>query len=350
MKNIIVLCGIGLLMFLFYSCKSNPVDTTNITPVEVKPGSRNYTWDITTLDIKSGEAALLRGIWGSGPSDIWAVGTGSWSYYGAWHFNGSTWQCGTTESTYGQTAIWGSSPDNIWMGNGGGILFRYNGTKWAYYTRLKLPEYDDFCIQSIWGVSANEVYLIGAKVNGIDPTEEIGIFKFDGIAWKRVEMPKIYKNAEKIYKDKNGDLLFISSKFENNIITLYSWNGTELKTLLVSNNGNIDLKIIGGETIIVYENKMYKYNDGEIELLCDFNGVSNSLGISCGRSEKDIFGVYNYGVGKVFHYNGTDVVEVYRLTSRVYACMGCIFEKDVYILVLDFNTGQTKILHGKLNE
>lgn len=349
MKKLIIIFCLPILVSIIVSCKSNPTEPPIITPVEVTPGSRNYTWNVTTLDIKAGESASLSEIWGSSPADIWAVGSASLSDYGAWHFNGSTWQSGTIVPTYGQSAVWGSSADNIWIGNAGGVLFRYNGSKWAYYTRLKLPEYEDFCIQRIWGVSANEVYLIGAKINGVDPTEEVGIFKFDGSKWARIEMPKIYKNGETIIKDKNGDLLFTCSKFENNIITLYSWNGTELHTLLVSNNGEINIKIIGDETIIVYEDKMYKYNNSEMVLMCDFSSVSSSMGLSCGRNEKDIFGVYNSGVGKVFHYNGTDLTEVYRCSPNVYVSQaGYIFEKDVFILLIDFYQGTTSILHGKL--
>jgi hypothetical protein len=350
MKKMIIIICLPVLVLIMVCCKNNPAEPPIITPVEVTPGSRNYTWDITTLDIEPRESSMLSEIWGTSPRDIWAVGTASLSRYGVWHFNGLNWQYGTNESTYGQTAIWGSSPNDIWIGNSGGILFRYDGVKWKYYTQLKLPEYDNFCIQKIWGVSASEVYLIGAKINGYDPREEVGIFKFDGTTWTRIVMPKISKNGVAINKDKNGDLIFNCDEYENNRSTMYSWNGKELKILFVSNDGQLVMNRIGDSMMIVYGNKIYNYNKGDIKLVCDFAGVSESLGLTCGRNEKDIFGTYYSGTGKIFHYNGSDLKEIYSLSPRVYPTRGFIFEKDVYILLQDFSTGKTKILHGKLND
>ena len=350
MKNIVFLFLLGLLIFTIYSCKSNPVDPPPVK-VEVQPGSRNYTWDVTTLETDAGAYALICEIWGANPNDIWAVGDAGLSYYGAWHFNGSSWQYGTTTSTYGQTAIWGSSSNNVWMGNGGGVLWRFNGSVWTYYTRLKLPNYEQFTIQRIWGVSEKEVYLIGAKINGPDPTEEIGIFKFNGSGWKRIDMPKIYKNGFQVVKDINGDLLFISTEYGNDKMTLYSWNGTELKILANSDSWTMLIKRIGERTMIVNEKKIYEYADGNMELVNDMSGLNRDFGITCGRNEKDMFiGHGGFNSESIYHYNGTDVVEIYKLNPGVFPLQGCIFEKDVYILLFDSNIRKSKILHGKLKE
>jgi hypothetical protein len=351
MKNIISLFGIAIIVFCIYSCKSNPAEPPIITPVEVKPGSRDYTWDITTLQVKAGESAWLSEIWGSSPSDIWAIGSASMSYYGAWHFNGSTWQYGTTESTFSQNTIWGSSSNNIWMGNGDGILWKFNGTNWVYFTRLKLPEYNQFSIQHMWGVSSKEIYLIGAKINGVDPTEEIGIFKFNGTQWARINMPKVFKNGYNVYKDIDGDILFLSTEYGHGTMNLYSWNGAELKTLLTSNNSRLSLRRVGDKTIIIFDNKLYEYNNGNLKLLNDFSSTTGVFYSTCGRNEKDIFiGRYNGSARAIYHYNGSDIVEVYNLGTSLYPMQGIAFEKDVYIVLHDMNNGNPKILHGKLNE
>jgi hypothetical protein len=361
MKNIIVLCGIGLLMFLFYSCKGNPVDntnttpvdSTNTTPVEVKPGSRNYTWDITELVSKAYTSVSLFEIWGTSPSNIWAVGEAGESAYGIYHYDGSSWKNGANPYIGGGlSSIWGSSADNIWVGNAGGLLYKYNGSEWSTYTQLVLSGYDMYCIQHLWGVSANEIYASGAKIYGTDPAEEIGIFKYNGSSWTRIDMPKIYKNCIKSYKDKNGDLLILSTEYGNGNMYLYSWTGTELKTLFYSNNSRLDVCRIGEKTIITYNNKIYDYNSGDVKLLYDLSSANGTVSIACGRSEKDIFLIEldDASVNSIYHFNGTDAVEIYKFDLGVYPVMGCLFEKDVYILLDDYYTGKTKILHGKLNE
>jgi len=355
MKSAVLFFIAGVLLLMFSSCKEKSVDveTAEETPVEeVEPGSRNYTWDVTELECKTGATVSLFEIWGSSAYDIWAVGNASSPTYSVYHFDGSNWEYGIKPDGDGFSSIWGSSSDNIWIGSAGGLLYKYNGSEWSLYTQLKLPEYDEYCVQHLWGASADEIYAAGAKINGDDPTEETGIFKYDGSTWSRITMPKVYKNCYKSYKDANGDLLFICMDFGNGNTTLYSWTGTELKTLFFSSNSRLDVCRIGEKIIIVYSNKIYDYNGGDIKLLNDFSSVTGTLSIACGRSEKDIFLILldDSSVNSVYHYNGTDAVEAYKLNLGEYPMMGCIFEKDVYILICDYYTGKTKILHGKLNE
>lgn len=65
---------------------------------------------------------LLYGVWGSSPSDVWAVGLGGEIF----HWNGSEWlrnESGTTERLRG---IWGSGASDLWaVGASGTILRRH---------------------------------------------------------------------------------------------------------------------------------------------------------------------------------------------------------------------------------
>ena len=64
---------------------------------------------------------LLSTVWGSGASDVWAVG-----YFGAIvHWNGSAWSGFSTGTTYHLSDIWGSGPSDVWtVGQSGTILER----------------------------------------------------------------------------------------------------------------------------------------------------------------------------------------------------------------------------------
>ena len=63
----------------------------------------------------------LRGVWGSGPSDVWAVGDGG----GVLRWNGTVWapvDSGTDLDLY---AVWGSGPGNLWVAGQKGTILRY---------------------------------------------------------------------------------------------------------------------------------------------------------------------------------------------------------------------------------
>jgi len=66
------------------------------------------------------------------------------------------------------------------------------------------------------------------------------------------------------------------------------------------------------------------------------------------RSEKDFF-VGSWSLQGINHYDGTDLKLIYYApNTRVMA--GLIFEKDVFITLLDIKTSSTRVLHGRLKE
>jgi photosystem II stability/assembly factor-like uncharacterized protein len=69
--------------------------------------------------MSSGTTTDLYGVWGSSPSNVFAVGDSG----AMLHYDGSAWSAmssGTTTDLYG---IWGSSPSNVFaVGDSGAIL------------------------------------------------------------------------------------------------------------------------------------------------------------------------------------------------------------------------------------
>jgi hypothetical protein len=84
-------------------------------------------WDGSVwTSVSSGTTNNLWGIWGSGASDVWAVGNSDVAFVGTiLHWDGSAWtsvSSGTTSHLYG---VWGSGPSDVWaVGDGGTILER----------------------------------------------------------------------------------------------------------------------------------------------------------------------------------------------------------------------------------
>jgi hypothetical protein len=116
------------------------------------------------------------GVWGSGPSDVWAVG----NPYGAIsdtesnsivHFLGSLWNPvpdnAPTDQAKVLASVWVANAADAWAASYGGPLLHWNGTAWApsssppsgYFTH-------------VWGRASDDVWAAGP-----------GIFHFDGKSW-----------------------------------------------------------------------------------------------------------------------------------------------------------------------
>jgi len=95
----------------------------------------------------------LGGIWGSGPSDIYAVGDDG----AIIRYNGSTWSLMNSNTTRWIFDIWGTSHTNVWAGYEYGVL-HYNGKTWT-----TIPLGGNYSKNGLWGTSHSNVYAVGKK-------------------------------------------------------------------------------------------------------------------------------------------------------------------------------------------
>jgi hypothetical protein len=92
---------------------------------------------------------VVLSIWGSGPSDVWAVGAGTQ------HWDGAKWTRVDAGSGSNELrALSGSASNNVWAAGDGGTVVRWNGLGWSAVTR---PTSDD--LYGIWVAGPNEVYV-----------------------------------------------------------------------------------------------------------------------------------------------------------------------------------------------
>ena len=347
-KIFVVIISLGVL--ILNSCNSNPVGPPII--LEIQPGRRDYVWTEDTLKVPKGELAELSFLWGSGPDDIWAIASASsLSQLGIWHYVGNNWKNFIDNPTYtfAQTSIWGVASNDIWLGNGDGIIWRYDGKVWNNFTRLQVNRYQNFGIQRLWGISANEIYAVGVAYNSYFNEGQLGgIFMYDGTKWKQVELPKLYLNFFQLRKAKNGDFIIPAFKGSIDSTKLIVWNGKEFRVLF-SDVGFSSFNVfnIGETTLFNIAKVVYSYeNDGSYKKWKDFSSTDYYGPILCSRSEKDFF-VGSWALQGINHYNGTDLKLIYSApNTRIGG--GLIFEKDVFFTLLDLNTNNTRILHGHL--
>jgi hypothetical protein len=357
MKTLKVVLLSSILFLQLISCKSNPLEIP-ITVKEVAPGRRDYVWQETELQIPAGESAYLGGIWGSSPNDVWATGSASEMILSAWHFDGVKWTntsaMDPNNQTYEGQAIWGTDANNIWVGNAGGVICNYDGVRWNYIKQLVDKDYGRVTIEHMWGVSANEIYFAG-YAGGVTEagTHVTGvIYKYDGIEWKRIGMPDMELNFFDVRKANNGDLVILAIDENTLLINVLVYNGSELKTLIANDENTTALEKVGDKILISQGQIMYEYDDGNLKIWKNFSGTQYKGAIWCARNEKDIFTGAQDKVGyAIGHYNGIDFQIIYPAENiNIYCVAGLALPKDVFFILVDWNTLRTKILHGKLND
>ena len=79
------------------------------------------------VPVPSGTTQELRGIWGSSPSDIFAVGTGG----AILHYDGSAWASMASPTAVILGGVWGSSETDVFATGDEGTLLHYDGVGWT---------------------------------------------------------------------------------------------------------------------------------------------------------------------------------------------------------------------------
>ena len=85
-----------------------------------------YHWDGATWSTSVNLGALYS-LWGSGPTDVFAVGANGTIV----HYNGVTWSPMISGTTSQLVAVGGTGPNDVFAGGTGGLLLHYDGTDWT---------------------------------------------------------------------------------------------------------------------------------------------------------------------------------------------------------------------------
>lgn len=120
-------------------------------------------------------AWCTRGVWGSGPTAVFVVGSSDGGHIA--RFDGSTWREMSlpAEADHGLNAVWGSAPTDVFAVGSDGNIVRFDGTNWNKMFSGTLVS-----LNAVWGSSSSNVWAVG---------DEGVIRHFDGAEWKSVASP-----------------------------------------------------------------------------------------------------------------------------------------------------------------
>lgn len=123
--------------------------------------------------------ADLRAISGSGPGDIWVVGSAP----AALHWDGQAWN----ELPFGVShggdlnGVWASGPRDVFVVGDGGVILHFDGGSWS-----RMPASTDRDIVGVAGRSARDVY---ALVQSSNDKEAPQLLHYDGATWTAAALP-----------------------------------------------------------------------------------------------------------------------------------------------------------------
>ncbi|MFC1591984.1 CFI-box-CTERM domain-containing protein [Thermodesulfobacteriota bacterium] len=241
----------------------------------------------TAMDTSATSATVLRGVWGSSGSDVFAVGDGGVII----HYDGSKWSEMESSVDTSLHSVWGTSESNVYVG-GTNVLLHYNGNSWAQEV---LPEdVDTFAIFALWGLSEKALYAAGQASNTVGI-----ILSFNGYSWSTC----YYGNPVYGLWGSDTDDIFSVAKSQSGIGEISHFDGTRWELIQaydqeilygIWGNSWADVNAVGNK------GSVYHF-DGTTWSAADT--LSTPLFSIWGSSASDIFVV---GEGSIYHYEGSD--------------------------------------------
>ena len=344
MRKYILYIGFGLTLPLVFIITLLSCNTTE--PIDnIQPGRRDYEFTFDTVKVPF---SYLSRIWGTGPTDVWAVGPGSGLDETIWHYDGNTWSTDGVSRGIAPLSVYGFSSDDVWLAGNEGKIWHYDGKSWSQKLDFKKSGYY-LGFQEIWGESPQNIYAVGYA----DTTtfRRAIIVHYDGFKWEEKKIPLINYDFIRIMKDIKGSGKYYLRGYglENDDYTgVFEYDGNinikkiyeekfSLKTSATFRLLNRRLYFVIGNTINIYENNGFKK-------VLDIN-EPNFLGQIFGRSEKDILLLMSDGIA---HYNGTDIQYIKKIDPDIELSEAAVFENDFIFIADDFVNHDNVFVRGTL--
>ena len=321
-------------------------------PVEkIKPGRRDYTWTVDTLNYPY---TTYYRMWGSSPMDVWITSSGTWDKSVA-RFLGTSWSAFGLKGIIVPNAIYGFSSHDIYIGAGNGKIWKFNGVNWELYAEIKKDGHSDIVFSRIWGESPDNFYAFGAygdEQGYFNKTVIVRLSNFN--KWILLDTNNLNGLATHVYKNKDNDFLYISlikmgrGKFPDSTL-IYEYNNGKFKKIygsIETKGKQANISLINGEVYFMLGNRIAKRDNNEFQTFLEIDNPDFYQRM-WGRNSKDIFLFMTSGL---VHYNGSDMKYLFRFDKKRTQIFGsAIFEKEVFFLVYESQTGLNLIYHGKLN-
>jgi len=318
-------------------------------PEGLTPGRRDYTWTVDTLKTFN---THLEKMWGSSPTDIWAVGNGSSSEQTIWHYNGNNWTTDGISRGINPWCIYGFAQNDVWIGGADGKIWHYDGNRWSEKLSYKKElnyKYPIIIFYDIWGENPDDIYAVGL-IYDYNSIYWGFMMHYNGAKWRRVDVELTDGALKKIRKEnKASNNYYIWNKNQNtnpDSSKYFEFNSKELKEIYYDKDSPNDITVINYEVIFSFDKTIYSYSNSNFNPIIK-NPFPNAWNAVYGKHRKDIIWMMSDGLT---HYNGNDFIYILNFEGNEHLRDGFVFEKEIFFLANDFynNDANNLIYHGVL--
>jgi hypothetical protein len=142
--------------------------------LDVGVGISSYVFHFDGVSWEQAEfydGGRLHGVWGSSASDVYAVGTNG----SILHYDGVAWSTMPSGVTEDLRAVWGSSPTDVYAVGAQGTILHYNGVTWTQMDSGTAARLND-----IWGSSETDIQIVGdgGTILSFDGAEPVLVWSF----------------------------------------------------------------------------------------------------------------------------------------------------------------------------
>jgi hypothetical protein len=130
-------------------------------------------YDGTTWTRTIAGSPFKTSIWGSGPTDIYALDT-----FDLTHFDGSTWsEVALDAGAAGGAQVWGTNASDVWVMTDSSDLSHFDGVSWQTVETDLVGD-----LAAVWGPASDDLWAVGSAGS---------IAHYDGTAWREVTHQQI---------------------------------------------------------------------------------------------------------------------------------------------------------------
>lgn len=271
----------------------------------------------------------LTSVWGSGPNDVWAVGSGGTIM----HYDGTKWALTATTPAVRNTfhAVWGTGANDVWAVSMTDVLFHTNGftggkAEWTKVTSAQAEPNDQFprATYAIWGTAAGDV-RIGARDRTVFDPKSGGYPTYNqyskttedgGVAWAPSEGAGAVHG---FWGSSADDVWYIADNSEKNgwqrAITMHGTrsaakDGGPLETTWTAfdSQSTALLEAIWGSSkddvwVVGDMGVIRRMTPGLTRWAIVASGTTQALHAIWGSSAHDVWAVGDFGT--ILHWNGT---------------------------------------------
>ena len=321
---------------------------------------RSYTWTADTLHYPNSIQTQMSEIWASSAKDVYVMGHCDNPSGHLYHFDGKTWQTvglggsegGPVHAPFNINDIYGLSQNDIYIvgnkrpsGFRQSLIVHYNGTEWE---EIEVPALGE--LFSVWGSSPGDIWVGGNHGT---------LFHYDGGQWNVKNLPHPGYPDFDVSLNINGII-----GYSSNYIFFFTYSvfpyGAHLNHIFTYEDNSIALQdsLWRFDTYGLWqspEEKIYRATSNGIHLSSDtvweeVYGNCKAYSIH-GTNDNNIFITYaSFGKYRVMHFNGTDWYEYEQLQCEN------VFYQDVFtidneVFVVGYTLGtwpsKTIVWHGQ---